>query len=159
MSDSATWLEVTWTLIAVGSIGFTAWIVDDNVRNFLAIKKAVQQGRAIPWGPRYWVAVASLVSSAAMFVVWVGFAFIGIVSMNVSPNDPEGYRADVQTASGWTLIAMTLLLAGIQGWQVFARTKIRPLTSPAGAINEAEDQKQLAANMVDALRPDEDRSA
>jgi hypothetical protein len=137
VTESVTWLEVTWTLVATGAIGFTAWIIDDNVRNFAAIRRAVQQGRAIPWGPRWWVAFASLVSSLAMFVVWLGFAAIGIVSMTVSPQDSAVEREAVQTASGWTLIAMTLLLAGIQAWQVFARTKIRPLTAPTGDINEA----------------------
>ena len=159
MSDSATWLEVTWTLVAAGAIGFTAWIIDDNARNFNAIRRAVKQGRAVAWGPRWWVAFASLVSSVAMFVVWVGFASIGIVSMTVSPHDSAAERTAVQAVSGWTLIAMTLLLAGIQGWQVYARTKIRPLTAPTGAINEAADQTQLAASMVDALRPDEERGA
>ncbi len=156
MTESATWLEVTWTLVAAGAIGFTSWIIDDNVRNFAAIRRAVKQGRAVAWGPRWWVAFASLVSSVLMFVVWLGFAAIGIVSMTTSPQDSVDERAAVQAVSGWVLIAMTLILAGIQAWQVYARTKIRPLTAPTGAINDAADQTQLAANMVDALRQDEE---
>lgn len=156
MTESVTWLEFSWTLIAAGAIGFTAWIIDDNVRNFAAIRRAVKQGRAVAWGPRWWVAFASLVSSVAMFVVWLGFASIGIVSMTVSSQNSAAERAAVQAVTGWTLIAMTLLLAGIQGWQVFARTKIRPLTAPTGSINEAADQTQLAADMVDDLRQDEE---
>lgn len=155
MNESVTWLELAWTLIAAGALGFTAWIIDDNLRNFAAIRRAVAKGRATAWGPRYWVAVASLVSSLAMFVVWMGFAVIGIVHMSVSPYHAPEQRAAVQAASGWTLVGLTLLLAAIQAWQVFARTKIRPLTAPQGAIDEAADQTQHAADLVDALRPSE----
>lgn len=155
MVESATWLEISWTLIATVAIGFTAWIIDDNTRNFAAIRRAVAKGRAVAWGPRWWVAVASLVSSLAMFVVWLGFAVIGVISMGVSPNDPPSERMAVSEYTGSVLILMTLLLAAIQVWQVYARTKIRPLTAPHGAIDEAADQTQHAADLVDALRPSE----
>ena len=101
MTESVTWLEVTWTLVAAGAIGFTAWIIDDNVRNFAAIRRAVKQGRAAAWGPRWWVAFASLVSSVGMFIVWLGFAAIGIVAMSVSPRDSTPEIQMVQTISGW----------------------------------------------------------
>lgn len=156
MADSVTWIELIWTGIAVVAIGFTAWIIDDNTRNFAAIRRAVQRGHATTWGPRWWVAVASLVSSVAMFVVWIGFAVIGVVAMTVSPTDSEETRVAVSTATGVVLVCMTLILAGIQVWQVYARTKIRPLTEASKSdIDAAADQTQLAATMVDALRPAE----
>lgn len=156
MASSVTWIELIWTLIAVVSLGFTAWIIDDNMRNFAAIRAAIRQGRAVAWGPRWWVGLASLVSSAAMFIVWIGFAAIGVIAMTVSPHDPEDERAWISAVSGWLLIATTLILAGIQAWQVYARTKIRPLVHhEPNAIDEAADQTQHAADLVDALRTTE----
>lgn len=158
MASTASPLEISWTLIAVIAIGFTAWIVDDNVRNFAAIREAVRQDRAVAWGPRWWVAVASLVSSAAMFVVWLGFAAIGVLAMTTGPDTDVTYRVRISSLSGWVLVAMTLLLAGIQAWQVYARTKIRPIGTTGGppapeAVIAAADQTRYAADLVDALRP------
>jgi hypothetical protein len=153
MSSTAAPVEMTWTLIAVVAIGFTAWIVDDNVRNFAAVRAAVRQGRAVTWGPRWWVALASLVSSAAMFVVWLGFAAIGALSMTAGPNTDVAYRSWVSNVSGWVLVGMTLILAGIQAWQVYARTKIRPIPPAPSTVDAAADQSQYAANLVNVLRP------
>ena len=153
VASNASAVEIVWLLIAVTSLGLTVLVIRDNWINLAAIRDAVRKGRAIKWGPRYWVAFASLVSSAAMFAVWLGFASVGVLSMTVSPDDPIEYRAVVSWGTGWLLVAMTLILAGIQVWQVFARTKIRPLTDPEGDIDAAADQTKLAADMVDALRP------
>jgi hypothetical protein len=160
VADSVSGLELIWTAIAVIALGFTAWICDDNVRNYLAIRRAVALGRATMWGPRAWVAVASLVSSIAMFVVWLGFASIGILAMIVSPNDPASERARFSSLTGIVLIAMTLILAGIQAWQVFARTKIRPLVGgESSAVDVAAEQTQHAADLVDALRLRDDETS
>jgi hypothetical protein len=153
MASTASSLEITWTMVAVLALGFTAWIVDDNLRNFAAIRTAIVQGRAAKWGPRWWVAIASLVSSAAMFVVWLGFAVIGVLSMTTGPDSPEAYRVRISTLTGWVLVAMTLILAGIQAWQVYARTKIKPIAQSPSAVDEAADQSQYAADLVNALRP------
>jgi hypothetical protein len=162
MASTASTLEIAWTLIAVVSLGFTAWIIDDNVRNYAAIRTAVQRGQGIAWGPRWWVAVASLVSSAAMFVVWLGFATVGVLAMTAGPETNIDYRMWVSGLSSWVLVAMTLILAGIQVWQVFARTKIRPINPKPGQppqpedIRVASDQTRYAADLVDALRPSVD---
>ena len=154
MSDTVSTLEITWTMLSVIAIGCTAWIVDDNVRNFNAIREAVRQGRAVAWGPRWWVALASLVSSCAMFLVWLVFATIGVLAMTTSVHSDPLYRMWIATVTGWGLILATLILAGIQVWQVYARTKIRPLIAPPhGSVDEAADQAQHAADLIDALRP------
>jgi hypothetical protein len=156
MADSASLLELVWTGIAVVALGFTAYIIDDNVRNYRAIRQAVREGWATAWGPRWWVAFASLVSSVAMFVVWLGFASIGVVSMTVSPHDPPESRATVSQVTGVVLVCMTLLLAGIQAWQVYARTHIRPLMQPTNTdIHAVSKQAHRTASMVDALQPNE----
>ena len=131
MTESATWLEVAWTTIAVVAIGFTAWIIDDNARNFAAIRRAVEQGRAASWGPRWWVAVSSLVSSLVMFLVWMGFALMGVVAMSTNPAGDPVRIARASFINGWVLVALTSLLAAIQAWQVYARTKLRPMMTPA----------------------------
>lgn len=160
LSSTASTLEIVWTLIAVVAIGFTGWIVDDNVRNYAAVREAVRRGRAVAWGPRWWVALASLVSSAAMFVVWLGFASIGVLSMTTDPLTPMEHRARVSEVNGWLLVAMTLILAGIQAWQVYARTKIRPIASESpNQVDLAADQTQYAADLVNALRPEEEETA
>lgn len=170
LASTASALEITWTLIAIISLGFTAWIVQDNLLNYAAVREAVRQGRAVTAGPRWWVALASLVSSTAMFVVWLGFATAGVLAMTVGPDTPLEQRVRVSEAVGWVLVAMTLILAGIQVWQVYARTKIRPITQApnarteaaiavneaAIAVDEAADQTQHAADLVNALRPIED---
>ena len=131
MNPSASALEITWTVIAMIALGFSAWILDDNVRNMAAVRRAVKQERAVAWGPRWWVALASLVSSAAMLVVWIGFAVIGVLAMTVSPGASPALRATVSSFSGWILVGMTLILAAIQAWQVYARTHILPIENVA----------------------------
>jgi hypothetical protein len=140
MPETATWLEITWTAIATVALGFTLWIVDDNIRNFAAIRRAVARGKANHWGARWWVAFASLVTSVAMLVVWIGFEIVGIIGMTVSPRvSPTEREAALQVISGWLMISTALVLAGIQAWQVFARTKIRPLVQPVEQMAQKEN--------------------
>ena len=161
LSETISLQEAIWTTIAVVAIGITAVIIWDNSLNFRAIRAAVRRGRATTWGPRYWVAFASLVSSMGMLIAWLGFAAIGFIAMNI-PAPPTLERQAAAEANGWILIAIESVLASIQVWQVYARTKIRPLTqttesAPApAAIVEAAEQTRHAADLVDALRPTDD---
>ncbi len=160
MSETVSVQEMTWTLVAGSAIGFTLWILNDNVRNYGAIREAVRRDRAVAWGPRWWVAFASLVSSAAMLVVWFGFVVIGIIAMSTPPPLTSERQVAVET-NGWILIAIEVLLAAIQAWQVYARTKIRPIL-PLGQpptpedVDMAADQTRYAADLVDALRLPDD---
>jgi Na+/proline symporter len=147
-------------VIAIVSLGFTSWLIDDNIKNFFAVRQAVREGWAKTWGPRYWVAIASLVSSLMMFVVWMGFAIIGLIAMSVGPESSDDQLRQASSFNGALLIAMTLVLAGIQVWQMYARTKIRPLIAPRpNSVDDAADQTQHAADMVNALRTGEDTSS
>lgn len=146
-------LELVWTLIAACAIGFTAWTVRDNWLNLQAIRQAVRLHRAVTWGPRYWVAFASLVSSVVMVVVWLGFAVIGIAAMSVSPETDPARRMAVSEWSGWALIAMTLLLASVQVWQLYARSKIRAPHRSMSADDEALAQAQYAESGDGQRRP------
>jgi hypothetical protein len=93
-------------------------------------------------------------------VVWIGFVTIGMIAMSIPPPlTPE--RQSAATTNGWILIGIEMLLAAIQVWQVYARTKIRPIPAvgqpPAPEdINAAADQTRYAADLVEALRPVDD---
>lgn len=130
-------LELSWTVIAMIAFGFTVWIVNDNARNYAAIRAEVRRRRGRTWGPRWWVAFASLVSSVAMLFVWVGFLLVGVLSMTAGVHSDAAYRAWVSSVSGWTLVGMATILAGIQIWQVFARSRIRSVVPVPPTLEEA----------------------
>ena len=130
MSETVSPQEVIWTLIAVIALGFTLWIIVDNAQNYRAVMAAVRRGNAVVRGPRWWVALASLVSSVAMLIVWGGFIGVGIVAMTTPPPATTTNQV-ASNIIGWILVGIEVVLAGIQVWQVYARTKIRPLVNPA----------------------------
>jgi hypothetical protein len=109
----------------------------------------VRRGNAVTWGPRWWVALASLVSSIGMLIVWGGFVGIGIVAMTVPPPITTERQA-ASEMSGWILVGVELVLAAIQVWQVYARTKIRPLVNPAPDERAARGIASETANVAEA---------
>ena len=126
-TEDSTAQERLWTLVAVIALGFTCWTVDDNIKNYWALRRAIRRGRAVMYGPRWWFAVSSIVSSVVMYVVWLGFATIGVVAMQVGPHDPASERLTVTYFNGYVLVVLTIALAIVQVWQVWVRNQIRKI--------------------------------
>lgn len=124
-SEVSTAQERVWTIICFIALVFTAWSVDDNTKNFRAIRTAIKQGRAVGFGPRWWIAFSSLVSSILMYMVWIDLACIGVVAMSTGPHDMLSVRQEVGEFVGYALVLASVLLALIQIWQVFARRQMQ----------------------------------
>lgn len=139
MSGTANPLEITWTAVALLGLGFTLWKLLDDWRNWQAIRLAIRLGRAVRGGPRWWLSLASLGSSAGQSVVWSGFLAIGVIAMRAAPPlTPD--RQAASEASGWVLIAMELVLAVVQGWQIYARSQMRGMRIPPNAQQAQTDR-------------------
>ena len=124
-TEVSTSLERLWTFIAFLGILFTAWTVDDNVRNFRAIRKAIKLDLAIKYGPRWWVAVGSLGSSLLAFSSWLDIAIAGLILMTIGPWSSAEERVFANFIVSVLFVKMALTLLAIQAWQMFARRKIR----------------------------------
>lgn len=124
-SPTSSFIERCWTLISFAALIFTSWLVDDNVKNYQAVEWAIKQKKAVRYGPRWWIAVGSFGTSLAMFIVWVGFATIGVMSISIGPNASSEMRVWFGTVTGLVLIGMTTLLALSQVWQFFIRQQVR----------------------------------
>jgi hypothetical protein len=124
-TPSGTALERGWTAIALWALLFTCWLLDNSIRDFNAVRTGIRLHMAVVYGPRWWIALASMVTCAVMYVIWIGFAIIGILSLSISPTSPEQLRMRIGTVTGIVLVTMTVLLAAIQAWQVYARNKVK----------------------------------
>src|SRR5688500_11525535 len=69
-SSQMTQQERAWTLIAACGLVFTSWLIDDSIKNLQALYRAIHLGYAWVYGPRWWLAVGSMVSSIGMYLVW-----------------------------------------------------------------------------------------
>ena len=111
---SASWVELSWTGIAVVGTAMTVWMLHDVLGDYLAVREGVRRGYAIARGARWWSAVGAMGGYALDGVVWMGFLLVGLMAI---------FETWIQWA-GWILILMEVVLAGSQIWRRIARTKM-----------------------------------
>lgn len=119
-------LEATWTAIAVMALIFTVWHLWDNWLNWQALMIAIKLGTAYRLGPRWWIALSSLVTSCGLLIVWLGFAGLGVAAMTVPPPLTSD-RQTVSMVSAWLLVCIESVLAAVQIWQAWVRGQVRRL--------------------------------
>lgn len=129
IAATASPLEIAWTAVAVIGLLFSVWAAGDAYLDLSSVQKAARRGtgRIKTGGPRWWIAMGNLVSSALWAFVWLGFAVLGWVAMGIPtpPDSPETHSLLI----GWSLVAMVLVLAVIQFWNRYVRIRLRRLTS------------------------------
>lgn len=111
------------TVAALGIVG-VSWMLQDNVRSWQAMRRAVVLGKARAWSPDYWIAFSNLVGCAMNCLVWLGLATLAAIALLTPPPATADWAA-VAGAANWLLIVVQLLLACVQGWQIFTRTMTR----------------------------------
>lgn len=126
---TASALEMIWTVVAVIGLLFSVWASIEAYLDLQSIRTAA--GRPRPrvriGGPRWWIALGNLVSSAIWTVVWVGFVYLGYVALRLPPN-PAMEHAD---QTGWALVWLVILLAIVQAWNRYVRIRLRHFTLSA----------------------------
>jgi hypothetical protein len=142
--------ERAWTLIAACGLVFTSWLIDDSIKNLQALYVAIRRGYAWVYGPRWWLAVGSVVSSVGMYFIWLGFVLLGVVVLHVAPDTPLAIRLTVASMTGNTLISMTSILLLLQIWYVFIRWMTRSfavlphmpiVASPLPDLGDVDDEE------------------
>lgn len=124
--NEASWLERTWTMIAIVGLAFSLWAIWDDWLDLRAVRLAIRLHRAVTWGPRWWVAAGFLGSDGLFCLAWLGFASIGVLAMTLPPS-PVPQREKVSEISGWVLVAMEIALALIEVWWRVVRVRVREL--------------------------------
>lgn len=130
MSGTASPLELTWSVVAVIGLVFSLGLTYDGWRDFLAVRSAIRAvpPRARAWGPRWWVALSSIVANGTLCLIWLGFILIGAIAMQFPPPQPTTEQAISNMWAGWVLIAMEMCLAGVQAWHLYVRSQINRAT-------------------------------
>jgi Na+/proline symporter len=126
-------LEQVWTAIAVAGFVFSAWLAADGWIDLSAVRAGVRARppRARIWGPRWWIALSSIVANGLLCLVWLGFGLIGVVAMGYPPPTPSPDQHVSNMWVGWVLIGMEALLALVQGWHLFVRGRVSNATKEA----------------------------
>ena len=123
---SASPLETSWTAIAVLGLLFSLWLAGGGWLDWRAVEASI---RAVPprarrWGPRWWVALSAVVANGLLCLVWIGFAFVGLIAMQYPPPPRTAHQTTSTAWIGWLLIAMELLLAFVQAWHLMVRGRV-----------------------------------
>lgn len=129
MNPNASEVEITWALVALVGLVATAWLTQVDWSYFATVRQAADEGIVVPWGPRWWIALAFLVANVLFFVVWLGFAILGFVAMTVAPSRTE-VGQETSTLLGWLLVTLEIVLASIQFWWRYVRWKLRSVVAP-----------------------------
>lgn len=127
-------IELAWSLIALGGVMVTGWMILDAYMDYRAVVRGIRGGYARARGARWWIAVGSFVGNSMTLLVWVGFLAIGLIAMQYPPPPREPDQQVSNMWAGWLLIGMEGLLAAAQLWARIVRIKAvgNPHTPRAG---------------------------
>lgn len=126
MTGTASPLEISWTALAALGLLFSMWLAGGGRFDLAAVRAAINERppRARAWGPRWYVAISSVVANSALCLVWLGFITIGLIAMQFPPPTPNPDQQVSNMWAGWVLIGMEALLVGVQAWHLYVRGKI-----------------------------------
>jgi hypothetical protein len=124
MMANASAVELAWSVVALLGVLLSGWACQDDHASFEAVRLAVRLKRAVTWGPRWWMALAFLVSDLLFALVWIGFGSIGVVAMAL-PEAISPERREANEMIGYVLLGLEGVLALIQVWWRVVRLKLR----------------------------------
>jgi len=126
LTGTTSWLELTWTVVALAGLIFSAWLSFAGWLDLSAVRAAIRDvpPRARIFGPRWYVGLTGVVDNSALCLVWIGFIVIGLLAMRYPPPPPTTEQAVSNQWVGWLLIMIEMLLVLVQGWRMFIRMKI-----------------------------------
>lgn len=131
-------IVVAWALVGLIGLGFSVNLAVEDYHYFGSMRLAVQVGRLVAWGPRWWLSLGFLGANVLFCAAWAVIVLVGIISISLPPLVSERRQA-AEEITGWMFIGMEIALAGIQVWwqvvraktRVFKRTDLmRPSPSP-----------------------------
>lgn len=131
-----------WAGVAAVGVLLSFWAVCDGWSAFASVRLAVKLKRAVAWGPRWWMALAFLVSDALFLGAWLAIATVGAIALTLPP-PVSSQRQETSEIIGYVLLGMEADLAAIQIWWRVVRLKLRGL----GAwVHRRESSERLLMN-------------
>lgn len=126
MSGSASFLEISWTVIGLVGMAFTVWLIISSFRDRRAVQREIDADppRARAWGPRWWVAVRGAGMWLLIAYIWLVFVGVGAIAMRYPPPPPTPDQHVSSQWFGWLLISAELVLALFQVWYLFCQNRI-----------------------------------
>lgn len=121
---SVSWLELSWSLVALTGAGMSLWMLLDAYYDYRTILVGIRQGYAKARGARWWIAVGSLGDNGLLLVIWLGFLLVGVIAMQYPPPPRDPAQSSSAASAGWVLIAMEAALAACQFWRRFIRVRV-----------------------------------
>lgn len=126
MSGTASPLELSWTLIGIVGVLFTARLIVGAVLDRRAVQAQIDADppQARPWGQRWWVALRDTGMWLILAYIWLVFVSIGALAMRYPPPPPTPDQHVSSQWFGWLLISAEFALALFQAWYLYCRNRI-----------------------------------